>query len=398
MTCTNSKVQKIQPTYIDEFDIDHDPDQDRFEEIESDVGTLPATSFAASGSSSSRRPPPKSTPRACPRRELIWKYQKHETVSLENIASQFQDFLRTSSAQLAFNHRRGRYTTKTAHRCPGYNRIEITLTTDIARSAIVSHLTPTPHEICPVCKETVKDAEIFACICGGDGEFAHKHKPSSCVLELTSRADIESIPTIRCSTCSEWHHRPCVNIFEDENWRFECQHCQAGPPTPQGLSSSFIDPANFSPGHPYPSIRIIIDTTSFPLTCQIGMCLRFLRYTSQSRYSPPHHPQSPSGSANTHEKRSAVSVKGTTRRTKLVNQKSGLRAVSVGAAVWHYHSSLCVHPTHAIPRIGHPSCMALERLGEVLRSYPWKFIECKNCEVCMEIGDDVSLPISYSPS
>lgn len=243
----NSEVQKIQPTYIDEFGIDHDLDQDRFEEVESDFGTPPATSFAASSNPSSRRPLPTSTPRAYPRRELIWKYQKHETVSLENIASQFQDFLRTSSAKLAFNHRRGRYTTKTAHRCPGYNRIEITLTTDIARSAIVSHLTPTPHEICPVCKETVKDAETFACICGGDGECAHKHKPF-CVLELTSRADIESIPTIRCLICSEWHHRPCVNIFEDESRHFECQHCQAGPPAVQGLSSSFIDPGDFSAG------------------------------------------------------------------------------------------------------------------------------------------------------
>jgi hypothetical protein len=46
------------------------------------------------------------------------------------------------------------------------------LTPDIARSAIVSHLTPTPHEICPVCKEIVKGAEIFACICGPAGKSA----------------------------------------------------------------------------------------------------------------------------------------------------------------------------------------------------------------------------------
>ena len=54
--------------------------------------------------------------------------------------------------------------------CSGYNRVKITLTPDIAQSAIVSHLTPIPHEICPVCKEIVKDAEIFACICGRDGK------------------------------------------------------------------------------------------------------------------------------------------------------------------------------------------------------------------------------------
>ncbi len=41
--------------------------------------------------------------------------------------------------------------------------------------------------------------------------------------------------------------------------------------------------------------------------------------------------------------------------------------------------------------VGHPSCMQLERLTDVVRTYPWKCIECKNCEVCQEKGDDVSL-------
>ena len=109
------------------------------------------------------------------RRELVWRSQKNETVSLEEIARQFQSSLLTVTTESGFNHRRGRYTTKTAHRCPGYNRIEIALTPDIARSAIVSHLTPIPHEICPVCKEIVKDAEIFACICGRDGKSVHDH-------------------------------------------------------------------------------------------------------------------------------------------------------------------------------------------------------------------------------
>jgi len=191
MTCTNSKVQIIQRSDVDELYADHDLDQDRFEEIEVDAGTLPVdTKGPTSGvlssapsasqlhsalptmsSTSSRRPPRKSIPSAR-RRELVWKSQNNETVSLDDIARQFQSFLLTFSTDLGLNRRRGRYTTKTAHRCPGYNRIEITLTPDIARSAIVSHLTPTPHEICPVCKEIVKDAEIFACICGCDGKSA----------------------------------------------------------------------------------------------------------------------------------------------------------------------------------------------------------------------------------
>ena len=163
-------------------------DQDRFEEIEDDGTLLVDTKGSISDALSSEaqlhaalpdasrssisRPLRKSSAR---RRELVWRSQKNETVSLEEIAVQFQRFLPTFSTELGFNRRRGRYTTKTAHRCPGYNRVEITLTPEIARSAIVSHLTPIPHEICPVCKEIVKDAEIFACICGRDGKSVHDH-------------------------------------------------------------------------------------------------------------------------------------------------------------------------------------------------------------------------------
>lgn len=43
-------------------------------------------------------------------------------------------------------------------------------------------------------------------------------------------------------------------------------------------------------------------------------------------------------------------------------------------------------------RPGHPSCMELSKIGDMLRSYPWKCIECKNCELCGEKGDDVSHP------
>ena len=219
MARTNSEVQKTQRTYIDEFDTDH-----RFEEIEIEAGveknsSLDSTSPAGVSMASSRKPTP-----SAHRRELVWKPQEHETIPLDDIARRFQYFLLPASTELAFTRRRGRYTTKTAHRCPGYNRIEITLTTDIARSAIVSHLTPTPHEICPVCKEVVKDAEIFACICGGGGKSADKHILSPIVLIFL--ADNESIPTIRCSICSEWHHRPCVSVFENMDQGFVCLRCK----------------------------------------------------------------------------------------------------------------------------------------------------------------------------
>jgi hypothetical protein len=98
-----------------------------------------------------------------------------EGVSLGDISHQFQNFLNAylTSSEPSLNRRRGRYTARTAHRCPGYNRIEITLTANITHSAIVSHSSPIPCEICPVCKEVVKDTDVFNCICGGDGECLH---------------------------------------------------------------------------------------------------------------------------------------------------------------------------------------------------------------------------------
>jgi len=149
----NPQGQQIQRAYADEF-----------EELDS------------SGTPSSGRLFPRiSPPQVLPsgrRQELVWKSPTAEAVSLNDISRQFQNFLNAYllSSEPALNHRRGRYTARTSHRCPGYNRIEITLTANITRSAIVSHSSPLPHEICPVCKEVVNCTDVFNCICGGDGE------------------------------------------------------------------------------------------------------------------------------------------------------------------------------------------------------------------------------------
>lgn len=49
------------------------------------------------------------------------------------------------------------------------------------------------------------------------------------------------------------------------------------------------------------------------------------------------------------------------------------------------------HASLIMPSIGHPSCLDLGQLGDVIRSYPWKCVECKNCEVCQEKGGDVRI-------
>ena len=163
--------EKIQRPYADEFDTNvNDLPENQFEALDS---SSPAPSSPTSGRTSLLR---KLLPSGR-RQELVWKSQMAEAVSLNDISRQFQNFLYAYllSSGLALNRRRGRYTARTAHRCPGYNRIEITLTANITRSAIVSHSSPIPHEICPVCKEVVKDTDVFNCICGGDGECVYAY-------------------------------------------------------------------------------------------------------------------------------------------------------------------------------------------------------------------------------
>ena len=151
----------------------NDLPENRFEEIDSSGALSPLTP----GRLSPRVSPQKLLPSGR-RQELVWKSPTTEDVNLNDISHQFQNFLNAYllSPASALHRRRGRYTARTAHRCPGYNRIEITLTANITRSAIVSHSSPIPQEICPVCKKVVKDTDIFNCICGGDGERIHAYR------------------------------------------------------------------------------------------------------------------------------------------------------------------------------------------------------------------------------
>lgn len=91
---------------------------------------------------------------------------------LTNIAPKFTS-KRTSRNWCGSQRCRGRCTAITAHRCPGYRRIEITLTANMTRSAVVSHSSLIPHEICPVCKKVAKDTDVFNFICGGESEWMH---------------------------------------------------------------------------------------------------------------------------------------------------------------------------------------------------------------------------------
>lgn len=109
----------------------------------------------------------------------------------------------------------------------------------------------------------------------------------------------------------------------------------------------------------------------------------------QSRQTNWFHPQSrPNASESLVERRNVDSVKGTIQGIGLVSQKSWSPVMNVAAVV--------IRVPHTGARnvdkssSGHPSCMELSEVGDVVRSYPWKCLECKTCEICLEKGDDVS--------
>jgi len=166
----NLLEQQGERTYDDTFDYSYE-----------DIWQETTPSPAISSTNISFKKPLGSLPINGHRRELVWKSQDEKNSSLEDISFEFRAFLDSfpSSSEPALHRRRGRYTARTAHRCPGYNRTEITLTPSITRSAIVSHSTPLPHEICPVCNRVVQDVEIFDCICGGQGWSHHQFLPLS---------------------------------------------------------------------------------------------------------------------------------------------------------------------------------------------------------------------------
>ena len=49
----------------------------------------------------------------------------------------------------------------------------------------------------------------------------------SCFSRLNTPTENESMPTVRCSTCSDPHHWPCVGFFDIEQYKFVCGLCKA---------------------------------------------------------------------------------------------------------------------------------------------------------------------------
>ncbi|EPQ54272.1 hypothetical protein GLOTRDRAFT_44190 [Gloeophyllum trabeum ATCC 11539] len=76
------------------------------------------------------------------------------------------------------------------------------------------------------------------------------------------------------------------------------------------------------------------------------------------------------------------------RRTRSESRRGWSVATNAEGAVRTYALHTCSNPFISGP-LGHPSCMQLDEISENIHLYPWKCMECKNCEICQEKGDDV---------
>lgn len=158
----------IQSRYFEEEQLDRQAAFDAMSSIDSlkpwvlEPTPRPDEHTQSSSSSSSTQAPK-------PRRELVWGAQEHSKTSLKSIYQQFGNFLGLRSANnhtIPLQRRRGRKVHGLYHKCSGYIREEITLTTSILDSAIVMHACPTPKEICSICGVVVSEGEVFRCECG----------------------------------------------------------------------------------------------------------------------------------------------------------------------------------------------------------------------------------------
>jgi hypothetical protein len=99
---------------------------------------------------------PDSTSRT-PRREVWWVDLGRTNQTVESIKRSFEDCLDRFFVLSSFNSllHRIRSHMWNFHQCPGYLREEITLTSDVSRSAIISHAFPSESELCSMCGQLV---------------------------------------------------------------------------------------------------------------------------------------------------------------------------------------------------------------------------------------------------
>jgi hypothetical protein len=125
--------------------------------------------------------------RRTPRREVWWLDLGAKNQSLESIKRHFENrldrFLSSSSNSL-LRHITSPMDNKlrrNLHQCPGYLREEITLASDVSKSAIISHAFPSQSEVCSICRQLVQYESTEPSVV--DGEKQETNSPN----DYTSR-------------------------------------------------------------------------------------------------------------------------------------------------------------------------------------------------------------------
>ena len=104
----------------------------------------------------------KPKPNRTPRREVWWLDLGTTNQSLESIKRCFENYLDRFPSSLSdsllriIKPSKDKILRRNLHQCPGYVREEITLTSDVSRSAIVSHAFPSESELCSICGQLVQ--------------------------------------------------------------------------------------------------------------------------------------------------------------------------------------------------------------------------------------------------
>ncbi|KAK7441997.1 hypothetical protein VKT23_016275 [Stygiomarasmius scandens] len=170
----------------------------------------PSRSTSGPSSSTTRLTEEPSSSSVKPRRELVWRVPTDRLTTVSAIARHYRRYLQVARIQdtqypLRYLSAHAGRQSRIRHRCLGYKKEEISLTTTIDDSAVISRVTPSLHEICSVCGEIVDNGN-FNCICGleDDGFSA----------------------TVKCSRCLTWGHLACA----DAQATFICELCQPACP------------------------------------------------------------------------------------------------------------------------------------------------------------------------
>ncbi|KAJ7038803.1 hypothetical protein C8F04DRAFT_1088543 [Mycena alexandri] len=103
------------------------------------------------------------------RREMIWL--PSSSLSLNEIMRETEAFLlrvRSSPNSLTLQRYHIAGPSNSAHRCIGYQREEVFISSQLRNSYLVRHDVPSPLEICTICENPVQGAQAYGYGCGGD--------------------------------------------------------------------------------------------------------------------------------------------------------------------------------------------------------------------------------------